>query len=37
MVAIRPWHLLLLLLILMILGGIIGAALWSTGRNDKQP
>jgi hypothetical protein len=34
--AIRPWHLLVLLTIVMILGGAIGAALWSASRNDRQ-
>jgi hypothetical protein len=36
MAAIRPWHLALLLLILMILGGGIGAALWSVSRRYKK-
>jgi hypothetical protein len=37
MAGIRPWHLAVLLLILMVLGGLIGAVLWSTSRNQKEP
>jgi hypothetical protein len=33
MAAIQPWHLALLLVILLILGGTIGAALWSVSQH----
>jgi hypothetical protein len=36
MAAIRPWHLAVLLVILLILGGAIGAALWSVSRNRDE-
>jgi hypothetical protein len=37
MAAIRPWQVLVLLTILMLLGSLIGAVLWSTTRNDTAP
>jgi hypothetical protein len=37
MAAIRPWHLVLLLAVLMFLGGVIGAVFWSTSRGDRGP
>jgi hypothetical protein len=35
--AIRPWHLLVLLMIVMLLGAGIGAALWSVSRHRDKP
>jgi hypothetical protein len=48
MVGIRPWHLAVLIIVLMLLGGLIGAVMWSTNqptsrdnrptsRNDRKP
>jgi hypothetical protein len=40
MVGFRPWHLvvfLMVMVVLMFLGGLIGAALWSAGRRHKEP
>jgi hypothetical protein len=34
--AIQPWHLALLLVILLILGGVIGAALWSVSQHRNE-
>jgi hypothetical protein len=36
MAAIQPWHLALLLVILLILGGVIGAALWSVSQHRNE-
>jgi hypothetical protein len=36
MLAIQPWHIVLLLAVLMLLGGGIGAALWAVGRNRSE-
>jgi hypothetical protein len=36
MVGIRPWHLAVLIVVLMILGGLIGSVLWSTSRNNRK-
>ncbi|NJC69617.1 hypothetical protein HC031_07770 [Planosporangium thailandense] len=37
MLTLKPWQLALLLVILMILGGGIGAALWSVSRGGVEP
>lgn len=37
MLTLKPWHLALLLVILMVLGGGIGAALWSVSRERIEP
>jgi type II secretory pathway pseudopilin PulG len=36
MVGMRPWHLAVLIVVLMILGGLIGSVLWSTSRNNRK-
>jgi hypothetical protein len=34
--SIRPWHIAVLIVVLMILGGLIGSVLWSTSRNNRK-
>jgi uncharacterized protein YneF (UPF0154 family) len=36
MVGIRPWHIAVLIIVLMLLGGLIGAVMWSTSRTDRK-
>jgi hypothetical protein len=36
MVGLRPWHIAVLIVVLMLLGGLIGTVMWSTSRNDRK-